>query len=601
MTIPLHEPDLHEEAVAKTYPGGKGHGWLLLREERVQVPDGEVQRAVDFVAASGLLKALEPLLVRKTGRPRTCTVEGLLVGLQLACRQTGGGHLHLNHVTDILYWRIGEQWRRRFKLRDKPDDLDGFEAAYSVVRRIFHDLLRHLDPSFLPKNRRLLKTEAARIEKNADHKALAARDELLTFVCNQVLEASLQPVRPLLEAADGSLGLDATVIATPARGIRSKSPHLSTDPDAGWYVRNGDHADPDHPNPAAPSPDTNNTRTRRPKYLYGYDAALAVTRALKPSAGQPPGAPPLPALILGVKLARPGHSPGANGIAVLADIVRRGYPTGYVAADNAYNNSLPEHYQLPLRSLGFSPVYSYRQDQLGIQSQVYGALQIEGSWYCPAMPSQLVSATKDLFLRETDPKKIDQATWRARADARTPYLLAPKGRTKPSDGHQRHMCPATAGRLQCPLKPASMGKDPRLPLVAVPASPVGPPKICTQTSVTMSPEHGAKHGQPLPFGSPEWQHAYATLRNATEGMNGYAKDDAREAIERAQGRRVRGIAAQSFLLAFQLAHANTRKITMWADNLPGPTGRPRRRPPRRRSRNLGEWTPKGYLETNPAT
>ncbi|WP_106396707.1 hypothetical protein [Actinocorallia populi] len=302
-----------------------------------------------------------------------------------------------------------------------------------------------------------------------------------------------------------------------------------------------------------------------------------------------------------MKLARPGHSPGANGTAVLADIVRRGYPTGYVAADNAYNNSLPEHYQLPLRSLGFSPVYNYSVKQFGVQSQVYGALQVEGSWYCPHTPPQLISATQDLYRRKNDPAKIDQVTWRARADARTPYQLAPKGRAKPSDGHQRYMCPATAGRLQCPLKPTSMGKNPRLPLVAIPPSPVKPPLICKQTAITVAPKHGAKQWQPLTYGSPEWQHAYATLRNATEGMNGYAKDDAREAIERAQGRRVRGIAAQSLLLAFQLAHANTRKITMWADSLPGPTGKPRRRTPRRRTRNLSEWTPKGYIETSPAT
>jgi hypothetical protein len=139
------------------------------------------------------------------------------------------------------------------------------------------------------------------------------------------------------------------------------------------------------------------------------------------------------------------------------------------------------------------------------------------------------------------------------------------------------VCPATAGHVQCPLKPASLGTDPRLPLVDPAPNPVGPPKICTQASITLAPEHGAKHWQPLPYGSPEWQRIYFRLRNTVEGLNGYAKDDAYEAIERSQNRRIRGITAQSFLLAFQLAHANTRKINHWLDTFPDQNGRPRRR------------------------
>ena len=55
-------------------------------------------------------------------------------------------------------------------------------------------------------------------------------------------------------------------------------------------------------------------------------------------------------------------------------------------------------------------------------------------------------------------------------------------------------------------------------------------------------------------------------------MNGYAKTDAPEGIGRAG--RVRGIAAQTLLPAFQLAHANERKINAWFATLPAPTGRP---------------------------
>jgi hypothetical protein len=269
-------------------------------------------------------------------------------------------------------------------------------------------------------------------------------------------------------------------------------------------------------------------------------------------------------------------------------------PAAFVGDERRWNL-----WQLPLRELGYRPTYSYRKDQLGIQAQAHGALMIEGTWYCPHMPEKLITATQDLHRPQDDPDAIDPATWRTRIGARHDYALHPKGR--PDDqGHQRLSCPASARKLQCALKPASMGTDPRLPLVDVTPSPVEPPKICAQTSVTMAPEDGAKHWQPRPYGSPEWQKIYATLRNATEGTNGYAKDDVRESIERAQGRRLRGIAAQTFLLAFQLAHVNIRKINTWLDTLPGPDGLPRRRARRRKTKPLRHWTPKGYLNQDPA-
>jgi hypothetical protein len=62
------------------------------------------------------------------------------------------------------------------------------------------------------------------------------------------------------------------------------------------------------------------------------------------------------------------------------------------------------------------------------------------------------------------------------------------------------------------------------PTVVPTASPVDPPLVCAQQSITMPPEAGAKHGQALPFESPEWSNAYHTLRNGVEGTNGYLKD-----------------------------------------------------------------------------
>ena len=82
-----------------------------------------------------------------------------------------------------------------------------------------------------------------------------------------------------------------------------------------------------------------------------------------------------------------------------------------------------------------------------------------------------------------------------------------------------------------------------------------------------------------------------------EGFSRFAKDSNHDDIEDAGRRRIRGIAAQAILLAFQIAHANIRKITAWAATLPDPeTGRPRRRPAPRRAVSLKTWTPTGRID-----
>ena len=53
------------------------------------------------------------------------------------------------------------------------------------------------------------------------------------------------------------------------------------------------------------------------------------------------------------------------------------------------------------------------------------------------------------------------------------------------------------------------------------------------------------------------------MRNTIEGLNGYVKDPAHEALAQPARRRVRGIAAQSLFTALLLMAANIRKIRAW--------------------------------------
>jgi hypothetical protein len=53
------------------------------------------------------------------------------------------------------------------------------------------------------------------------------------------------------------------------------------------------------------------------------------------------------------------------------------------------------------------------------------------------------------------------------------------------------------------------------------------------------------------------------LRNTIEGLNGFVKDPAHEALAQPARRRIRGIAAQSLFCALLLMAANLRKIRAW--------------------------------------
>ncbi len=233
-------------------------------------------------------------------------------------------------------------------------------------------------------------------------------------------------------------------------------------------------------------------------------------------------------------------------------------------------------FHLPARALGYRPVMDYRADQLGIQANSHGALLVDGTWYCPALPEPLITATAGLRGHAIDPE-----TYTERITARIPYQLKHKDGPD-ADGYQRLACPATGEHpgLMCPLREDSL--SPRDGRAKVLQPPQDPPKLCRQTAITIPPDVGARYRQDLPYGSPAWQARYATLRNTIEGLNGFAKDPAHEALGQPARRRVRGIAAQSLFTALLLTAANIRKIRAWraqaADrNAPNTAQRARRR------------------------
>jgi hypothetical protein len=532
------------------------------------VSEETVAFAAGLVDRSGKAPVIEAALASATGRPRPLPVRAVLAAL--VCLAIDDRPLFLTGATRLLFQQASGASRALLGVPGTATTQRAFLAAYRRVRYCFHAILSAIDPSALPKNRRLTPGQlAAKTRKMTPAQAGAARQRLEAFI-NSLLEASISILGEEERAAfDGCTGLDATAVPLFSRGPSKRTGLTASDPDGGWYVREGDHRDAE-----------DHKGRKRTKIAWALEATIATT-------ARPPGAGHgCPNLAIGLALTRPGADPGGTGTRVLASIAARGHKTSWLGFDRAYTAAIPQRFHLPARALGYRPVMDYRADQLAIQASTGGAILVEGSWYCPAMPEPLITATARL--RD---HAIDRPAYDTHIAARAPYQLKRKDGPD-ADGYQRLSCPAAGDhpRLICPLRQASLTPRDGRPRIFQP--PQEPPKLCRQAAITIPPDAGARYRQDLPYATPAWHARYATLRNTIEGLNGYAKDPAREALAQPGRRRVRGIAACSLFTALLLMAANIRKIRAWRAQTTQDRASVARRARRRRA-SLADYLPDG--------
>ena len=502
------------------------------------------EEAISFCAAiidsSGVAERLEACLQKRTGRPRALKVRSVLVALLALA--TDDRPLHLKAATQLLFCRLGPAWRANLGISGEATTKKAFLARYRQVRYLSHLALAAMGPS-------------------------GEAGTSLEAVINDLVEASARVCSDVeLAGFDGSVGLDATPVPLWSRGPSARSGRAASDPEGGWYVREGDHRE-------ATGPDGKVLR----KLFWATEATIATM-------GRPPGAvPAYPNLVLGLALGRPGQSPGPTGARVLASVRSRGWPAKYLGADRGYTQGSPERFHLPVRAMGYSLVMDYKANQLGRQANSQGAVMVDGAFYCPAMPEALVMASAEHRAGKTD----DEA-YHARLQARPAWRLVRKdGPDK--DGYERLTCPAQGDHphLCCPLRPSAqaLGKVPVL------SPPDEPPKLCTQTAVTIAPDVGARHRQDLAFGTEHWARTYAGYRNTIEGTNGFLKDTAHESLACPGRRRVRGIAAQSLFVALLLMAANFRKVSAFRQMVADGTAAKVAGRARRRRAKLADYRP----------
>ena len=116
------------------------------------------------------------------------------------------------------------------------------------MRYLFHLATAVVDPSVEVKNKVIAKEALEAMRRSLTAAEVEVRRRRLESIMSSLLEASVGVCAPdELKGFDGSVGLDATPVPLFSRGPSKRAGTSASDPDGGWYVREGDHRDPETP------------------------------------------------------------------------------------------------------------------------------------------------------------------------------------------------------------------------------------------------------------------------------------------------------------------------------------------------------------------
>ena len=166
------------------------------------IPDVLVQKAAQLVDLMAVLDRIDAWRNEQRrgpgGRPEVFPMRALLVGMVL-CVITDQPLL-ATRMRDVLFIQISPAMRASLGFPDPPGPLDrrGWAACYRNTRTRLHALFDVVDPSVLPKNRRLgpeaflVAVELRRSVRSEGD--LEIRRERLSWLVNQILEASFRMI-----------------------------------------------------------------------------------------------------------------------------------------------------------------------------------------------------------------------------------------------------------------------------------------------------------------------------------------------------------------------------------------------------------------------
>jgi hypothetical protein len=527
-------------------------------------PD-EFLRARSMLAASALLPPLRDRLDSHIGRPRSLSVEGLLVSMLVnGLRPHHRGAIvdiarTLNAFTSAQLEAVGiKDWEQ--------------VEAYDRVDRLFNKLTKALEHGW--------------------GATVGGRQERIdaTWFANRIVEASLTG----LPVHSRALAVDGTDVET-------------------WATLRGDLADDDvdaeyQTDPEGPSGEPARKRRRRAKVLgigedgrkiytadhdaraghrsainsrgsgpyVGYELHLGVqTRDLRWTDGIEDArvGDEVPPVIRMLSLVPAGTHRGDAIVPLVVDMKERGIDVNEVVWDRGYSQLRPEHTAHPLRRAGIEQTFRPMTHQRKAKPFRTEAIMIEGQLFSAHLPKELLGPLPMPQMGATveELERLEQP-FNRRARYRYQRLAGPD-----HDGVTRWKCPFCAGFLRSRSLPKTMRRPRTAPLVDVPQG-----AKCCGGSMSVSAEDLALW-QRLSPGTTAWRISMGR-RQVVEGANAGLKGGFVN-IER-KFFRVLGLVKTSILLAFTVAGYNVDRIRSFVDRMAVEATAPRTRAKRRQ----GTWT-----------
>jgi hypothetical protein len=264
--------------------------------------------------------------------------------------------------------------------------------------------------------------------------------------------------------------------------------------------------------------------------------------------------PAVPELARRMTLTSCELDPARALVPVLQQMTRAGIRLGDILAGSGYAHRDAQAWAIPLRLAGAQLVQDLHPHDRGPKGTHHGAVIANGNLYCPQTPRTLQE------LAPLPPAASGEQV--AAHDQQAAELARHKlGRhtADDADGYHRVTCPATAGKIRCPLRPDSMLLSRDRPEILTP--PGHPPACCTQQTITVPPQIAAKTRQKHDYPSPQWRRSYRR-RTAAERVNATIKDTATTSIARGWCR-LMGLAPLTLWIACLLAIRNQRILAAW--------------------------------------
>jgi hypothetical protein len=461
--------------------------------------------AEDIIDASGVAGAIEDLLPGGV-RARQLSVRTLLLGMLLALADDRPAHLTRVHQALTSLPRA-DQARL------------GVTAGWKTGP---HQLTyRQTEHTF-----RLITAALGKTEPDG------APAEVLQATCDQLAEASIPAAA---RNATTALAADWTDIESWSRPPRHGTTACA-DPEAAWGHRNSN----------LPGP--------KGEMFFGWFLSAAVM-------AREENGPAVPELARRMTVSSCRLDPARALAAVLTAMPAAGIGLGDIIADSGYAHRDARAWAIPLRNAGASLVQDLHPHDRGPRGTHHGAIICNGNLYCPATPTALLQLGPLPPGAEPD----DIAVHDARAAELARHKLG-RHTTDDAGGYHRAACPATTGKIRCPLRPESMTLDRSRPEIL--SVPEQPPACCTQHTITIGPDVAAKTRQKHDYPSPAWRRSY-NRRTAAERAFSTIKDPATTTIARGWCRLL-GLAPLMLWTCCLLTIRNQRILTTWnnrqADN-----------------------------------